>query len=71
MWGQADEAFAAVPYLRRVHALADGHEIDLYPDRPAAPWKNGQASHPAWLPGRTHGVVPCDDAGDLLYSGPG
>lgn len=44
----------------KLSAVGDGPACDLYPDRPAAPWKNGQAKHPAWVPVARTGIVPVD-----------
>jgi molecular chaperone DnaK (HSP70) len=51
-------------------AVAHGQEHSLYPDRPATPWKNGQATHPAWIPPRPRGAdhIPWSDP---VNDGPG
>jgi hypothetical protein len=51
-------------------AIAGDVRTQLYPDRPAAPWKQGSASHPDWLPkpDRTWEHVPMWDP---MNDGPG
>ena len=51
-------------------ALAGDVRTQLYPDHPAAPWKQGSASHPDWLPKpvRTLEHVPMWDP---VNDGPG
>lgn len=54
----------------RLSAMGDGPACDLYPDRPAAPWKNGEAQHPAWVPPAKGGTC-FGPEWDLRNSGPG
>ena len=54
----------------RCTAVGDGIWKNLYPDRPAAPWKDGQAQHPAWIPVSPGGGSVIPDS-DPVNDGPG
>lgn len=56
----------------RVKAAGEGPATELYANRPAAPWKAGQAKHPAWVIDEyRRGIVPLDDDWNLREAGPG
>lgn len=54
----------------RLSAVGDGLAKNLYPDRPAAPWKNVEAKHPAWIV-KPRGIETTYPDWDLPNSGPG